>query len=435
MPLDNISKFANLDDYLNQEIPAELADRLRVAGRIEQILKPTITSAVSTSAQEPTPPRDIDNEIDDLIDHVAAMEDLIEQLEDMADDQLKDMAIPPATPRVAAAAKSLGSPDGTVNKDVLDQAQLINQVAPMLLIGTDPIAATLTGEGILDKKSGVFLNCNEITRSIVRQLEFLQNSEIDNPEIALDDLNQQIQAAHEDSLGRIMIDIILKMLWNIIWVKLIVDHGIINPARVLVANPLDSLILFFKEECGRFRRPSNECRKSKGPINIALNKLRITLICKIPPIFYPRFNPMEHGVVCPKEEKKCPPLSEGRSMEGDKDLKKEGSLQKMTEIADELFPELCVSSDMLLGLARCFAPDGPGLPPECYSNAVTVLEAILDDALTPDGTRTKDESTESQVIVTTSSGKAESVTSNAKRELSAEELRLQGCSKEVYNAR
>lgn len=429
---DKISKFFSLDDFLNQEIPQEIADKLKVAGRVEQILRPTRASAVSTSAQDDLPDAEVSSvnkEIDELIDHVAAMEDLVEQLEDMSDDHLKDMAIPSPNNRVSAAAKRLGSPNGEITKDVLDQAQLINQVAPILLTGNDPIAITLTGQGILDPNSGSFLNCNEITRALVKQLRLLENSDINNAEVPIEDLNQDINSAHEDSLARIMLEIILKMIWNIIWVKLIVDHGIINPGRILVANPLDNIILFFKKDCGFFKRPSKECLQRKGPINKLLNKLRIILICKIPPKFYKRFDPMEHDVRCPKEETVCKDQTEGRSMESDKDLKEKGSLKKMGEIVDELFPDLCLSTDDLLGLARCTDPTGPGLPPECYNAANIILQAILDDALSASSSKTKDKSTESQ--------KKQEQTSinNEDTDTSREEIRKKGCLGGGYYAR
>lgn len=438
MTLDSFNKFTNLDDYLNQEIPPDLANRLKVAGRVEQILKDTKVSAVSVAGDQPIPDAQLDEinkEIDELIDSINFMEDLVEQLEDMSDDQLKNMAIPPATPRVAAAAKSLGSPDGTINKDVLDQALLIDQVAPMLLTGTDPVAAALTGQGIVDPNSGTFLNCNEITRALVKELEFLQNSNINNPNISLSDLNQDISAAHEDSMARMMLEIILKLIWNILWVKMVVDHAIINPARVIVANPLDSIILFFSHDCGRFKKPSSECREQNGPINKLLNQLRNTLICKVPPKFYKRFNPMDHDVVCPKKEFKCPESSDaGRSMENDSDTNAKGSLNKMTEIVNELFPDACVDSDMLLGLARCSDPSGPGLPPECYNSAIVILSAILDNSLNPPDDESGDTRPKAKVESTTTSGKSESVESAA-RELDGESIRKKGCQGGGYYAR
>lgn len=429
---DKISKSFNLDDFLNQEIPAEVAEKLRVAGRIEQILKPTRTSAVSTSAQEEIPNAEInevEREIDELIDHVADMEDLVEQLEDMVDDHLKDMAIPPVTERVANAAKRMGSTDGVITKPVLDQALLIMQIAPLLLTGFEPVGMALTGEAIVDPTSGSFLNCNEFTRSLVAGLEFLKNNDISNAEIPLSDLNQQIQSAHEDSLARMMLEIILKLIWNIIWVKLIVDHAIINPLRLIVGNPLDNIILFFKKECGLFRRPSSECRKKNGPVNIALDNLRNTLICKIPPKFYKRFNPMEHGVNCKFDEPTCPPqqASEGPINDGEKKI-----LKVMEQIADELNFSECVNSDVLLGLARCTDPSGPGLPPECYDKALIVLQAILDDALNP----SDDKSSETSRVTEEVNGqKTQEVVDTRSGEISGEDERKKGCLGGGYYAR
>lgn len=386
---DKISKFFNLDDFLNQQIPDEIAEKLRVAGRIEQILKPTSTSAVSTSAQDDLPDSEVDEvnrEIDDLIDHVASMEDLVEQLEDMVDDHLKDMAIPPANDTVADAANSLGGENGVIDKNVIDQANLLSDLEPMMLTGTDPIAAALTGAGVVDPDSGDFLNCNEMTRALAKKLRFLENPNIGNPEIPLNDLNQDIAEAHEQSLGRMILDIIMKLIWNIIWVKLIVDHAIINPLRLIIANPLDNIILFFKRKCGRFKRPSASCREKNGPINKLLNKLRIVLICKVPPKFYKRYDPMENGVRCPASEPVCPPQTESSA---ERDLGGKGSLKKMEQVMDELGFSDCVNSDML-SMGERIDIKGPGLPPECYKKKGVVLQAALDASLNPSEGARKD---------------------------------------------
>lgn len=390
MATDKKSKFTNIDNFLNKEIPEELADKLRVAGRIEQILRPTRASAISSSSEEPGPrpgsaEKQIDDEINDLINNVKEMEDLVEQLEDMSDDQLKDMSIPAATNRVAKAARSLGSPDGTITKGVVDQANLIKDFEPILLTGVDPVAASLTGQGILDPDSGNFLNCNEFTRSFAKRLRFKEGDDTANAEIPLSDMNQDIAAAHESSLGRIILDIIQKLIWNILWVKLIVDHAIVNPSRILVANPLDSVVLFFKRDCGRFRRPSSECRKQKGPLNKLLNKLRTILICKVPPRFYDRYDPMEHGVKCPATEPNCLDQSQGRELS----VKKEKSLRQMTDVMEELGFSDCVNSSMLSGGEKINIK-GPGLPPECYENKNIVLQAVLDNSLTPPKNARKD---------------------------------------------
>lgn len=383
MGTDRKSKFTNIDDFLNKEIPENLAEKLKVAGRIEQILRPTRTSAVSGSSQEPGPrpgsaTQEISDEIDSLINNVKEMEDLVEQLEDMADDQLKDMSIPPVNGRVAKAAKSLGSSDGTITKDVIDQANLIRDFEPILLTGIDPVTASLTGQGIIDPDSGSFLNCNEFTRSFARKFRFKESEDMGDAEMPLADMSQNIAAAHESSLGRMMLDIIQKMIWNILWVKLIVDHVIINPSRLLIANPLDNIVLFFKRDCGRFRRPSSECRKQKGPLNKLLNKLRTTLICKVPPIFYDRYDPMEHGVRCPQTEPNCPDQSQGREL----DIKKDKSLKQMTDVMDELGFSDCVNSSMFSSGEKIKIV-GPGLPPECYENKNIVLQAVLDNSLNP----------------------------------------------------
>lgn len=373
-----------IDNYLDKEIPDYILEQLKVEGRIKQVLKPTRTSTVSISGAEedrvPTGEEAAQDKIDELIDHVAEMEDLVEQLEDMVDDHLKDMSIPPANDRVSDAAKRLNPDgDGNINKDTLDQADLINDMAPILLTGQDPIESALTGEGIVDPNSGDFLNCNELTKDFVKQLKFLKNPTSDSPDYSIEDQGQKHAKAHEDSVNRMMLDIIAQMWWNIIWSRFLVDHGIINPTRMLIADPFDRLVMFFKRACNTrpFKNKSTNCIRREGPLNRILNRVRQVLICFVPKKFYKRYQ-NQSDLVCPSNEEVCASRNEGSSMG-----EKEEELYKMKNAMEKLELLDCVDSNDFIGDAKKLDINGPGLPPECYKNSGIILQAILDDALSP----------------------------------------------------
>ena len=115
-------------------------------------------------------------DLDELLNNIVDNEDMVKLLEDMRDDMLKDMKIPPLNDGIADAAKKLGSPDGTITKDIYDKAKII--LDPIFIevnnsSNSSPIAA-ITGNGKID---GDFLKCNEVTNAMMGEWNLVADEE------------------------------------------------------------------------------------------------------------------------------------------------------------------------------------------------------------------------------------------------------------------
>jgi len=113
-----------IDEILGNNLTGNELHNMVVDGRIQFPLKPTTVSAVSQPADTPDDDDNTGN-IDAMIDSVANNEEMVKLLEDMRDDMLSGMNIPPANSTIAAAAKQLGSPDGSINKKIFDTDETI----------------------------------------------------------------------------------------------------------------------------------------------------------------------------------------------------------------------------------------------------------------------------------------------------------------------
>lgn len=382
MATDNETKF-NIADFVNREIPAEIIEQLRIAGRVQQVLTPTQTSAVSTSVQEDEAAKgapDPDKELDDLIDGVDELEDLTEQLEDLIDEHLKDMKIPPANDTIAQAAKDMGSEDGTITQDVLDNSLAAMDYLPMMTLGQDPVLACLIGDGTIE---GDWVECNEITAELAKKVRHPARDEYE-AEQSIKDSSTKMADDHEKRMIEMILEILLQLWWNMLWPKFVVDMGIINPLRMAIAYPVDSVIGFFKKK--RFRRKNKSWLKNKGPVNKALNQLRIFLLCKIPPPLYPRYDPIVE-INCGGITDECPPEfetdSEGNATSKSSVPDEKGSVGSMGDYIDSAVDELCSKSEELLENVDRRKPEGFGSSPRCVKSAKIVLDAVVADALTP----------------------------------------------------
>lgn len=366
-------------DFVNQEIPPEILDQLKIANRIQFPLTPTTISAVSTSAQQPDaipPEQDQNKIIDGLIEDVAEFEDLVEQLEDMVDEHLKDMEIPPASQRIADAIKVLDpNGNGNINKDVLDKALAIMDYLPMMTLGQDPVLAALVGDGTIE---GPWMECNEITSALAKQITIPPRDEYD-AEMVVKDQSNKIADNHEKRMLEMMLETLLMLWWNMLWPKMVVDAVIINPLRMAFANPIDSLITFFKNVCDvrKFKKKSKECIQKKGPLNKLLNRLRLFLLCKIPPKVYDRYKPMVE-IKCPENDEKCPPETTSKEFEPDN----KNAMTQLGEMVDSVTEGNCFTDEELLSGIDNKQPEGFGASPTCTKAAKIVLDAVLADALT-----------------------------------------------------
>ena len=366
-------------------ITPEVAEQLRVLGRVKFTPKDTSPSAVSSSGETYVTDEEQQgiNDQDALLAHVGEMEDLVEQMEDMIDDLLKDMNIPVLQgSALETAVKNLGGDGSKIDKDILDTALAIVDNAPAIYTGQEPFLAGL-GDGKID---GPFMNCSSITRAAAAAWNS-SNPDLSDPEKPIIDNSNKIAEEFEQSKANMIIEMIQMLFWNILWAKYIVDLVIINPIRTIVAIPVDNLVMFFKKACGkrRFKKKSMDCVKSKGPLNRALNKLRCILLCEPPKLLWDieRYNPMVENFNCNcKNTKlgKCPD-----NIATSPNIKEDGNIKEMENIMNDLFPDQdpCISKDDLLANADKLNADKFGAPPQCLSSATIVLEAVMSDALSP----------------------------------------------------
>jgi hypothetical protein len=379
-------------DFIGRELPPEILEQLKIVGRVKQFIKPTSTSAISQAEDKPEIPsdpslstqREIQDDISKLIDDVKDFEDQVAQLEDLADEHLKDLAIPPANTLIADAVNQLGGDDGVITKDVLDKAMAIMDYFPMMSLGQDPVLAALTGDGIL---SGPRLGCNEITSSLGKQLK-LKPRTVQAAEAIIEDQGSKIQEQHNKKMQDLAIELILMLWWNQLWPKFVVDLTIINPARQMVANPSDTIICFFKRMCGRsrFRRKPKECVQgtasksftdAQGPLNKLLNRLRKFLICKLPYKFYKEYKPSIDTKCPPEGPPSCPPEAEGSDISA-KNVSDMGAM--FDDIGDSV---PCFGLDDLSNNGDTTVPTMFGCSPDCVKAAKIVIDAVQADAYSP----------------------------------------------------
>lgn len=373
-------------DLVEKTIPPEVLEQLKILGRVKFTPKPTTVSAVSTvGSDEDQQTIDDATAASGLIDHVADMEDIAGQIEDMIDDLTKDMAIPVTNDTLRDAVKSL-DPNGdgsTITKDVFDKAQAIINHAPIMINGYDPFLTALTGNGTVN---GDYLDCDQVTRSIASTWNTPPPNSY-SAEQSIKDESSKIADEHEKNLGKMILEILQMFFFNMLWAKYLVDLSIINPTRVMIANPVDSVFCFFKKMCDkpRFSIKPPDCLKEKGPLNKILNKIRCFLMCVPPAKLWDikKFKPMVSNFNCDCEKfiKRCPPDSKLDSG-GEEDKLPAG----MERALDTLFPadeEFCVTPSGIIGEADTTQPEGLGIPPQCLKNAQFILEAVVADALSP----------------------------------------------------
>jgi hypothetical protein len=367
------------------EIQKAFTDFLKVEGRITFPLKPTKTSAVSTSAAEPDGDGvDAEKEVNDLINSVDELENLVEQLEDMADQLTKDMNIPVPADNAALkkAVQQLGG-DDAITREVYDTALAIIDTAPLMTFRQDPVTAALTGDGHID---GPWFECSQVT-SQAADLFNLRPGGIDIPETPVLPKNDEILDDFEGNLLEMILHILLMLWWNMIWPKFLVDLAIINPPRKIVAIPIDGLIFFFKSVRwnGRryrtFKKKPSALLEEKGPINTLLNELRKILLCKVPPKLWNRkdYDPIVE-IDCEGVDDECPGKSNPGNNSGPDGL---ASDEVSSDGFDILSDEPCVTSDDFIENVDRAVPENLGMGPECLQAATRVANYVQDDVYSP----------------------------------------------------
>lgn len=396
---DKLKKSMTVDNLVGEEVTPEILESLVSEGRISFPYKKTNPSAYSSSEEAP----DIPN-IDTYLDSVKDNEEMVKQLEDIRDDLLKDMSIPPASDTIANAAKQLGSPDGSITKDIFDKAETI--LDPHVFIpnqlGQAPHIAALTGNGIIQ---GDFIDCNEVTKGIADNWKLTGN---DESGATVDELHkksaqksvQDTKDAHNKKLTG-MFKYILKLLWwNELWPRIVNFH--LDILEKTMAKPTDTPFLIFRF----FKKLTKPNYVKYGPIHRIINKLKIFLLCSLPKKAWKDYSPSKDIQVffnndfialndyCSRmnsvsecSSNDVEPKEFNSTDEGDVDgFPKDDAKDLQNKIKDKVnnaFGEgekKCVSSNLEGIFSEADIP-GPGLSPKCIEAAKTILDAVHDDAM------------------------------------------------------
>jgi hypothetical protein len=404
---DSLKKYTQVDRLVGQEISDDILNSLITEGRVQFTPKDTTTSAISQPGDVNDDDLNTDGgeDIDDMIGKVKDNEDMVKLLEDMRDDMLKDMKIPPASDDIADAAKKLGSLDGTITKDILDKAQTILDPVIMEpnLQGYSSIMAALTGNGNID---GDFLQCNEVTKGMMDDWNARADDEGD---LTADELHKQgagdsVTRARE-SFSKKMADMfkyIFNMLWwEMIWPRMVLFF--LETTERFIAIPIDTPFLILRF----FKKLTKKNYMTYGPIHKLLNKLKILLLCTVPTNAWNNYNPDPEIKVWDTKNSEFVPLNEWCSKndaveectgdipepatfgtvddkeddtwDSDADQMQKGLRNKL----DALFPggsDTCMPS-RFNELFSADSFEGPGMSPECAEAAKKIMEAVYDDAL------------------------------------------------------
>jgi len=407
---DLLKKFTQIDKMMGEELSPDLLDSLMTEGRVQFPFKPTTTSAVSQPGdQKDESP--LDPDIDSMIQSVKDNEDMVKVLEDMRDDMLKDMKIPPLNKTISDAAKKLGSPDGTITAAILEKAEAITDIPsfPINPTGFDPFAGVF-GNG---KVTGDFINCNEASKAMFDNWERAVDAEgnITSDELHKEGSGQSVSEAR-DSFAKKMAEmakyIFYMLWWEMIWPRVVLLF--LENTERLLAIPIDTPFLIFRF----FKKLIKPNYQKYGPIHKVLNMLKKLLLCKIPIKAWPDYNPdsdvkvwdNDSSAFVPltewcknnSEQDECPQLINGDTQielpKSWNDTGEEASWSKSDDaeaqsksLADglkSLFPDDPPPSCVPTRFGELFKKpefEGPGMSPKCLDAAKTILDAVYDDAM------------------------------------------------------
>jgi hypothetical protein len=382
----------NISEFMGKELPPEVLEQLNVVGRIKYLLKPTVVSAISEAENQPVEDelKEVQKDIDGMIDDVAKLEDLVKELEDNADRLLADMNIPPANDMVADACKQLGG--DTITKPIFDKALAIIDYIPMITTGQDPFLAALTGDGSI---SGPRLACSEMGPDIGKKLKLAKRVPYVAEE-AIKDAGPEQKKKFNEMLAEMALHLLNVLLWKTLW-PILVDQLLINSVRLSIAYPLDSIPGFFERtptgkspNILRWKIKSKDWLKTFGRANRALNQLRWFLLCKIVRLIAGQeYVPVVEGIDCSKGPK-CAQQGGGPiDSKFDDNIKFHQAADKLNEAGtgeagNVLDP--CITIDDFPG-NKPSVPKKFGVSPECIQAAKVIVESVISDAYTPPGER------------------------------------------------
>jgi len=394
-------KLGEVDQLIGSEVTPEFLNEMMVEGRISFPFKPTTTSAIS----KPGDQSDDDGDINKYLNNVKDNEDQIKLLEDMRDDMLKGMKIPPISDDIAEAAKKLGSLDGTITKKEFDIAETI--LDPDIFIpnqiGIAPDIGALIGNGNL---TGNFVACHEVTQSIADNWKITGQNTGTTPEEdkhKADNTVQKAKKKYERKLLDMFVYIFRMLWWNEIWPRMVVFH--LEMIEKLVAVPIDIPFLILRF----FKKFTKKNFYKYGPIHRLLNIVKIFLLCTLPKKIWKDYNPRDEIKIF--YNNKMMPVKDmciladdceecnGEDTQGNKSYssnadgnvdgfptgqKKARDMQ--TGVRDKLNDEMDTSDPTCapFKLSDLFKEEpiaGPGLSPECVEAAKKILDAVYEDAV------------------------------------------------------
>ena len=426
MANDNIK----LDDLVGKELDDDMLQSLVTDGRIKFLMKEVVrSSAVSHGGtqkacqdigadaglgigsgsdaldeQQPIPNKD--DRIRDLINNVKDNEDLIKALEDMRDEMLKNMSIPPANKNIADAAKKLGSKDGNITKDIFDKAEMITDpdYIAAATTGNIPKLMALTGNGNVTTPP-----CYEVTKAIFDHINVDEiNAQLGAGGASTSSLDADIARTNQkfaDMMSAMMMDLINKLFWNYIWAR--IWTSVFDLVEKTIAKPIDALFIVLKS---LIRRPPHYVFSTRnyykyGPVHKILNKLKQLFLCKIPKWAWPKYKPEPEiqiyiydigmkslidvcdNIVNDNLECVCDEGGNCADPSGDKpqydpsiddtdDVK--NLLNEIGNRTNEEFSKSCEETNLFEAFKNLSQGDNPT---ECIEAAKTVIEAVYNDAL------------------------------------------------------
>lgn len=395
-----------VNNLIGQNLSTTQFSDLLVQNRISFPFKPTTVSAVSQPGDKSDYDKDTGTDVDAMIDSVKDNEDMVKVLEDMRDDMLAGMNIPPANDSIAEAAKALGSPDGSITKKVFDVAETI--LDPIImepnLQGYSSIIAALTGNGKID---GDFLACNEVTKGIADSWTVSANKEgsLTSDELIKEGSGTAVQDARDTfakKMKQMASYIFLMLWWEKVWARVVLFF--LEAIEKLIAIPVDTPFLILRF----FKKLTKKNYLRYGPIHKALNKLKVYLLCTVPKKAWKQYTPDPNIKVWRNKSKTFISLQELCSQNNDVEecpgveapepaglaSNEDGNVRGWPKDADKMQKGLRneLDSSFPPGDLGCISArftklfpeekfDGPGMSPECMDAAKKVFDAVYDDAM------------------------------------------------------
>ena len=285
----------DLKENVGKNVTPELLGKLLNSGRLSFTHKDVKQPMdISSGTNKPKCHPSVDKEkkeLEDILDSIKENDELVKKLEDMRDDMLKDMNIPPASNSIAKAAALINGGPTNITKDTIDKAEAIIDIWEPISKGYVSQLIPLIGDTRIRND---ITKCSDITKAAFDGLKFakgdlsLEELEASYGKTIADDI-----ADTEDAFAEKMNDMFMYFInmffWNFIWSRLWVS--IIGMLEKLIAVPIDTPIIIIRGLLFHIPKLSKENYYKYGPIHKALNKFKMIILCKVPHKAWSDYNP------------------------------------------------------------------------------------------------------------------------------------------------